>query len=378
LTYIEENLPDQFLLKSFQSFCDLHEEEAGTEIFLTTEIDPAFYKVAIAPQYDGLQRRLVDHMVEDLEDWLDKKDLPCIAFSYTGQFMKQLYSIMNGTVDSGDTALKFVLNDELVNIPRNILINYTSERYNIRQQKIPGELLFFESVDKLRWIELSGGLGEEQHFLLVTRIGETLLKQYRLTNEEVDWIEDRAKESLVFLRRRIVFGDPATERVQLFIIQSLKDWLAFATHNHQIPIISNISMRVWANTEWESRWLEPIRKHCINTILFDLPPHSQLDTLFSDSCDTVRIQKAKLAYNGYNYGALVLQGIVKQGLGETPLFFMPGSEITCNVIASYMMNEMRHGLVQEDRQFLHDNSTVVQTMLSRLFREERTFDFNLI
>ncbi len=270
------------------------------------------------------------------------------------------------------------INEEPKNIPKNILLNFTSEQYNIRPEKIPAVLVFLSSVSKEDWRHLTGGSGENEHFFIFSRIGNRLLKQYQLPVENVDWLNERLNEPLVFLRRRIYLPGTEEESVQLFWLQNPEEWLDFMAACPGVPVVSNLSLHTWAIPDWEAKWFGAIAGHSQCTILFDLPPHNQLSEIFEPACDRVFINKVWMKHEIYNHCALVMQGRQKESTEYTPLFLLAASETTCNVISNYALNELKNGLFTEDKEFLLQNAWLVRIALGRLFNEERNFDFNTI
>lgn len=378
LSLLGRKLPPGYLRKSFEDFCQSRADDQGLDVFQGTEINPAWYQMAIKPEYDELQRSLIDHIVNDLAQWFENARLPCLPFYENLDLLGELFSRANALTDVETSGMQLVLNREPMNFSKNILVNFTNEKYTIRKEHIPAVMVALSEVPRAHWGQLTGGSGEEEHFFVLSRIGHRLLKQYDCSAENKNWLNERLNDPLVFLRRRQYSPDTKEELVQLYWIETPDIWLDFIAACPNVPIVSNISMHTWAIPDWESRWLNALTEHSQCTILFDLPPHNQLNEIFEPACDRVLINKVWIKHDLYNHCALVMQGRINGSDDRTPLFLLPASETTCNVISNYAMKHLKKSLFMEDKEFLYQQSWLVRVALGRLFNEESTFDFNTI
>lgn len=378
LSFLGRRLPPDFLRNSFDSFCQIHAGDQRVDVLWATETNPAYYRVAIASEYDDLQRQLLEHLVTDLAGWFENNGLPTVPFKGNLVLLEQLFSQANILAASGSSGMQLKLNTDPLNIPKNILLNFTGEKYHIRKEAIPAVISPLSAIPQQHWFGLTGGSGENEHFFVISRIGHRVLKQYQLSVEDTAWLNEKLNEPLVFLRRRYYDATSRKELVQLFWLQTLQEWKDFVAAASGIPIISNISLHTWAIPDWEAQWLDALTKQSQCTILFDLPPHNQLVAIFDPSCDQVLLQKVWIKHEEYHHCALVLQGKIQESSGYTPLFFIPAGETTCNVISNYAMNELKEGLFIEGKDFLQENAWLVRITLGHLFNEERIFDFNTI
>lgn len=273
---------------------------------------------------------------------------------------------------------QLLFNEEPHNTPQNILINFSSEQYHIRSSCIPAKLFDLRELEPDQWPLLRAGNGANKHLFIVSRIGQRLHQQYTLSKENTQWLEAHHGVPLVFLRRRINEPTENLEEVQLFWIADTTVWEQFLSVVEGTPIVSSISLHAWAFPDWADDWVNTLVNHTQSTILFDLPPHKQLEAIFAESCHRVDINKAWLRHEDYHHCVLAMQGHLKAVDDKTPLFLLPAGETTCNVVSNYALQELPSGLFKEDADFLTSQSWLMQIALGHLFNEECIFDFNTL
>lgn len=372
LRLIATEMPKDLLRNAFNTFAEAHKEHEGIAVFLKTEVNPFSYREAIADKFDNLQQLLNNHFITTLASWLEIYEYRTLPLSSNLPLLKDFYQQANDLLDSNVNLL--VINDDAFNYERNVLLNFTAERYVVRKEPMEAHLYTLESFDESDWCKFSVGAGNDKHYFVVSRMPERIINQYNFNDEAKKWLTSHIGHPLVFLRRRVINESQNIKVVELFHIANTKVLEAFRK-NIERPIVSNISMHTWAIEKWASEWIISLSDEITETILFDLPPHAQLENLFGEN-KLVRINKAWLRHKEYRHCALIIESQIDENF-ESPLFFMPASLVTCNVVSSYMLNNLGNSLVQENDEFMNRNSWLINIVMGHLFNETYYFDFNV-
>lgn len=372
LRLIASNMPSGLLKDAFDKFVEIHKCNEGVQVFLETENDRFAYRKAIDDKYDDLQQMLNEHFIKEIISWIESQGFRTIPFSSNLPLLQDLYKQANNLLDPSVKIM--VLNEDAFNYERNVLLNFTAERYVVRKKPMEAHLYALDSFNLADWNKFSVGLGRDEHYFVVSRMPERILNQYQFDKEAVDWLMAQKGSPLVFLKRRVINSIENIQIVEFFYIRDIKTLNNFVL-NSQKPIVSNVSMHTWAIEKWASEWIGPLSYKITATVLFDLPPHSQLQSLFR-SGDLIRINKAWLRHEEYKHCALVIESQIDKE-SESPLFFMPASLVTCNVVSNYMMKQLGEIPVQEDDEFMKRNSWLINVVMGHLFNETYYFDFNV-
>ncbi|MCB9317584.1 MAG: hypothetical protein H6569_15695 [Lewinellaceae bacterium] len=379
MDFLAKNLPAGFLADAFEQFCQSESDDRIVAIMRQTEVRPAAYEAAIAPETDDFQNRLLAYWVDALAGFLDKNGLPTFRLPENLPLLEVVFERVNALAGADPDKMKLVLNTEPMDIPKNVLLNFMNEKYTIREERWKAVIVPMSRVDPSYWPQLSSSGEENEHFFWVTRVGRRLEIQYEWADDDQAWLAERRDKPMLFLRRRGF--NPRTERfeVELYHIESQDQWRRFLEATNDKKHVSNISMHTLALPGWEEGWYLLLAGNTQCSILFDLPPYQQIESFFEPNYSRVGLNLIWMNDAQYRHCALVFQGTERAEPDDlSPLFVLLASEITCRVVYNYLLRERPTGQFVVDESFVQANSWLINIVLSHLFNEERIFDFNII
>jgi hypothetical protein len=374
LTHIYNNMPSDFMMKAFNAFARDHDNKEGILVFRSTEESKVNYKKATEDEYDQLQQDLTHFFIDRIVAWLSTKGYNTLSLKKNIPILRKLYDNANALLNPDEP--KMVLNDQAFDYERNVLLNFTAEKYYITQEPLKAILFSLDQFDKQQWSTLSCGKKDYEHFFIATRVVKRLLSQYAFNDEHTALLKPYENSPLTFLRRRAYSDIEKDFIVEVIVIPSVSILQEFNKIIPKSKVISNVSLLTWANTTWQEEWLGLLGNVSTITALFDMPPHGQLEHLFGSGCESLRINKAWLKHEAYRHCSLVLEGKIDDTY-ESPLFFIPAGELACNVISKYIFKQLGDDFVKEDHNFMNKHERLIKLVMEHLFNEEYFFDFNV-
>lgn len=373
LAFIAKNLPKNFLKQAFDQFCIENSGNDGIKIFIETENNHQAYKKAIASKFDDLQQLLNNYLIASITSWLKEFDFKTLSLSSNLPLLKELYQKGNKLLSPNVRLL--TLNEDAFNYERNVLLNFTAEKYKVRKEPLEAHLYALDSFDEEDWDKFSVGNGNDEHHFIVSRMPERMLEQFRFNSDSKEWLTSHSGKPLVFLRRRVINKSKNIQVVELFYISDVTVLNVFISKVNK-PVVSNISLHTWAINKWAKEWMVPLSNNIMMSILFDLPPHDQLNNLFGKGSLVININKAWIKDKDYRHCALVIEPQIDEH-SEGPIFFIPASLVTCNVISNYMLKQMKPVRVKKDDKFMNAKNWLIKVVMGHLFNETYYFDFNI-
>jgi len=338
LELLKSNLTDSFLLQHFEAFCKKNKSAKGIELLKKTEINSVYYHKMLLPEYDYLQNHLINYFITKILEWFKPYGTESLPFEKNMEITKRIFECTNSLLlDKAKFDLK--VNEKPYDIERNLLINFSSEKIRISSYKLFAEIRKIPNILGKDWDVMIGGSKGQQHVLLISKTKEDILTQYHFSKNDKKWFEKYSNFPMVFIRIRYTLEEKKI--ICLFHVDSVGLLEKLLTYFDPLPFFSNVSLHTWMYKDWKDSWTTILGSIPYPTFLFDLIPSHYLYHIFDDKFKKISFDKAILNMNGVKYSTLVFQGVTKTRDFRTPLFIMPLSDTTCNVISYYLLHNHR-------------------------------------
>lgn len=364
---IKNFLPEGFFKSNYKEFCSSYSDKRVIEIFQLTETHDKYYKQATQKENDKGERDFIEFIIEKLLNWLESYNCISIKYSELTAFQNEVFSITQSGLKN------LIPNDEPLNHERNLLINYSSEKYYIRKKKIQASLKSYMSIAKEEYKFFIAGAGQTEHIQIITKTGRDLLMHYNLPDENVEWLNDYLLVPLVFIRVRVPPTESSNEEIILFLLENTNQLKELKSNFKGVQFITNIAFDTWLNTSWANIWTGSLCTDSFVCVLFNILPHIYFHNL-SNLYNEMKIQKASVQYNKRNHEFLIFKG--QDENEDNPWFILPGSHLALNVYSNYLMEYIPEMDVVQDKEFTKENSFELGLALNRFINEERYFGFN--